>query len=235
MRLLSGDFVAGAQAAQGVAIIIDVFRACSVVAHALAAGAERVIPVASIEEARELKAQHPDWWLIGERHARPLPGFDCGNSPTQVLRLPLAGRTLIHTTHAGTQGLTAAAAAGAIVYTGALVNAAATAAAVRARAPSEVHVVAMGHEARERCTEDDLCRELLLAGLAGRAIDTTDFVPRLRAAPAAAKFFDPAADWAPEGDFALCTTLDALPFAVRLGRDGSGLTELRLERAGVSA
>ncbi|NDE02848.1 MAG: 2-phosphosulfolactate phosphatase, partial [Gammaproteobacteria bacterium] len=98
MRLLSGDFVAGAAAAQGVAIIIDVFRACSLVAHALAAGAERVIPVASIEEARELKARHPDWWLVGERHARPLPGFDCGNSPTQVLRLPLAGRTLIHTT-----------------------------------------------------------------------------------------------------------------------------------------
>jgi 2-phosphosulfolactate phosphatase len=233
VRLLSGDFVAGAAAAQGVAIIIDVFRACSLIAHALTAGAERVIPVASIEEARELKAQHPDWWLVGERHARPLPGFDCGNSPTQVLRLPLAGRTLIHTTHAGTQGLTAAYAAGAIVYTGAFVNAAATVAAVRALAPAEVHVVAMGHEARERCAEDDLCRELLLARLAGRSIDTADFAARLRTAPAAEKFFDPAADWAPEGDFALCTAIDTLPHAVRLGRDASGLPELRLERAAV--
>lgn len=235
MRLLSGDFVAGAAAAQGVAIIIDVFRACSLVAHALAAGAERVIPVASIDEARELKAQHPDWWLVGERHARPLPGFDCGNSPTQVLRLPLAGRTLIHTTHAGTQGLRAAAAAGAVVYTGALVNAAATVAAVRALSPSEVHVVAMGHEARETCTEDDLCRGLLLARLAGRAIDTRDFVARLRAAPAAEKFFDPAAEWAPEGDFALCTGIDTLPHAVRLGYDAEGLPELRLERGVLSS
>ncbi|MFO1427217.1 MAG: HAD-IA family hydrolase [Steroidobacteraceae bacterium] len=44
---------------------------------------------------------------------------------------------------------------------------------------------------------------------------------RLRAAPAAAKFFDPAADWAPEGDFASCAEVDALDFAVQLaGRPG---------------
>jgi len=57
----------------------------------------------------------------------------------------------------------------------------------------------------------------------------------LRAAPAAAKFFDPAADWAPEGDFALCAALDSLPVAVRLSRDAAGLPELRLERGVASA
>jgi phosphosulfolactate phosphohydrolase-like enzyme len=39
MRLHSSDFVAGAASARGVAIVIDVFRACSLIAHALAAGA----------------------------------------------------------------------------------------------------------------------------------------------------------------------------------------------------
>ncbi|MBU6210647.1 MAG: 2-phosphosulfolactate phosphatase [Gammaproteobacteria bacterium] len=216
MRLHSSDFVAGAASAQGVAIVIDVFRACSLIAHALAAGAERVIPVAEIELARAMKAADPRALLIGERHARKVPGFDCGNSPTEVLRENLRARTLIHTTHAGTQGLTAAFAVADRVFTGALVNLSATIAAVRALQPDEVTIVAMGHEARERCVEDDLCREALLIGLRGERFDTSDWVARLRAAPAAQKFFDPAADWAPLEDFAYCTAIDAVPFAVAM-------------------
>jgi len=204
-----------------------VFRACSLVAHALAAGAARVLPVEGADEARARKAAHPDWLLVGERHAKPLPGFDGGNSPTEVLRRPLDGRTLIHTTHAGTQGLVAASRVAERVFTGAFVNAAATVAVVQALQPEEVTLVAMGHEARERCLEDDLCRDLLHARLVGAHFDTADLTAQLRAAPAAAKFFDPAADWAPEGDFALCAALDAVPFAVGLARCAEGWPELR--------
>ncbi len=229
MQLHSGDFVAGAASARGVAIVIDVFRACSLIAHALAAGAERVVPVAEVEVARAMKSADPKALLVGERHARKLAGFDCGNSPTEVLREPLHGRTVIHTTHAGTQGLTAAFAVADRVFTGALVNLSVTIAAVRALQPREVTIVAMGHEARERCVEDDLCREALLAGLRGESLDTSGWVARLRTAPAAAKFFDPAADWAPLEDFAYCTAVDSVPFAVAMvpseygqGRDGQG-------------
>lgn len=186
-----------------------------------------MLPVAGIEEARALKASLPQALLVGERHARPLPGFECGNSPTEVLARPLLGRTLIHTTHAGTQGLTAAARSAERVFTGAFVNAAATVAAIRALQPSEVTVVAMGHEAREPCLEDEACAALLAARLAERPFEGGDPAVLLRTAPAAAKFFDPAADWAPEGDYALCTALDALPFAVALGRSPEGWPELR--------
>lgn len=231
MQLHSADFVAGAAAARGVVIVIDVFRACSLIARALAAGAQRVVPVAEISAARALKLAHPDWLLVGERHARRLPGFDCGNSPTEVLAESLTGRTLIHTTHAGTQGLVAAAGTAEHVFTGALVNASATVAAVRALAPREVTIVAMGHEARERCIEDDLCRQHLWALLGGEPGDAAltssiEVAARLRDAPAAQKFFDPAADWAPETDFALCAALDVVPFAVKLGRDSDGLLAL---------
>ena len=47
----------------------------------------------------------PGALLTGERRARPLAGFDAGNSPTELAALGLHGRTLVHTTHAGTQGL----------------------------------------------------------------------------------------------------------------------------------
>lgn len=228
MQLYSADFVAGAASARGVAIVIDVFRACSLIAHALAAGAARVIPVADIDVARAMKAADPASLLVGERHARKLPGFDCGNSPTEVLRESLRGRTLIHTTHAGTQGLTAAFAVADRVFTGALVNLSATIAAVRALKPAEVTIVAMGHEARERCVEDDLCRDALLVGLRGESLDPSDWLARLRAAPAADKFFDPAADWAPLDDFTHCTAVDVVPFAVAMAPDQGGQGELRV-------
>jgi 2-phosphosulfolactate phosphatase len=212
------DFVAGARSARGLTVVIDVFRAFSVAAHAFARGARTIIPVADLGEARELRRQHPDWLLIGERHARPLPGFDCGNSPTELARFDLRGRTIIHTTHSGTQGLTAARAADEVI-TGALVNAAAIVRYIRSRAPAAVTLVRMGHEAVERCAEDDLCAELLAQRLDGEQPLTADMRERLRSAPSAQKFFDAACDWAPQRDFELCTQVDIFDFVLRLDRD----------------
>jgi 2-phosphosulfolactate phosphatase len=128
------DHVAGAREARGVAVIIDVFRAFSVAAYAFDAGAARVLPVGEIEEALELGRRLPGAVLAGERHTRRLPGFDAGNSPTEIRALDLRGRTLIHTTHAGTQGLVNAVFADEVL-TGAFVNISAVAADLRRRAP----------------------------------------------------------------------------------------------------
>jgi 2-phosphosulfolactate phosphatase len=92
----------------------------------------------------------------------------------------------------------------------------------------------MGHEARERCAEDDLCAEVLVDLLEGREPPTTEAVrERLRDAPAARKFFDPACDWAPRTDFDYCTEVDRFDFVLRLRRGGDGLRELeRIDVAG---
>ena len=214
------DFVAGAQSATGIAVVIDVFRAFSVAAHAMARGARTIVPVAEVDSAHALKAAHPDWFLVGERHARRLPGFDCGNSPTEVTSLPLEGKTIIHTTHAGTQGLVNASGAD-VVLTGALVNAAAIVRYLRARSPRVVTLVRMGHEARERAEEDDACAELLSARLRGEEPNTALIAARLRHAAGAQKFFDPACDWAPETDFNFCTQVDAFDFVLSLDRSAS--------------
>lgn len=137
MRIETADFVAGAQSARGLAVVIDVFRAFSIAAYAFARGARTIVPVADLAEARQLKHLHPDWLLIGERHGRPLLGLDCGNSPTELERLDLCDRTLIHTTHSGTQGLTAALSADEAI-TGSLVNAGAIVRYIRSRAPASV-------------------------------------------------------------------------------------------------
>jgi 2-phosphosulfolactate phosphatase len=217
MRVTVVDHVAGAQSAQGIAVVIDVFRAFSVAAYAFSRGAATVIPIAAIEDARELKRQHPDWLLIGERHARKLPGFDCGNSPADLEQLDLVGRTLIHTTHAGTQGLTNALQADEVL-TGALVNAGAIVRYLQARQPEIVTIVRMGHEARENSDEDDICAELLRSRLVGEPMSIDGIRERLRGASSAQKFFDPACDWAPERDFELCTRVDEFDFVLQLDR-----------------
>ena len=220
------DHVAGAARARGTALVIDVFRAFTVAPHAVAAGASRVLPVGAVEEALALRASLPDAVLAGERHARRLPGFDLGNSPTEVVAYGVAGRPFVHTTHAGTQGLIGATQADEVL-TASLVNVSALARYVRSRNPAQATIVRMGHEARERCVEDDLCAETLVALFEGQAPPTTQAVrDRLREAPAARKFFDPACDYAPRADFDYCTEVDRFDFVLRLVRAGDGLREL---------
>lgn len=220
MQIRVVDRVPGAQSAQGIAVVIDVFRAFSVAAYAFSRGAATIIPVAAVEDARELKRQNPDWLLIGERHARPLPGFDGGNSPADLEKLDLLGRTLVHTTHAGTQGLTNALQADEVI-TGALVNAGAIVRYLRARQPAIVTIVRMGHEARENSDEDDICAELLRSRLTGEPMPTDGIRERLRGASSAQKFFDPACDWAPERDFELCTRIDVFHFVLQLDKSSA--------------
>ena len=222
------DFVAGARAARGIAVVIDVFRAFSLAAYAFGRGAASVVPVSSVDRARELKRTHPEWLLVGERHARQLPGFDCGNSPTQLEQFELLGRTLIHTTHAGTQGLVNAQQADEVL-TGALVNANAIVQYIQSKAPSRVTLVRMGHEAIERCEEDDVCAEILAGRLTGNRADERALIESLRDAPSARKFFDPACDWAPAGDFDRCTQLDKFNFVLRLSRDSDTASLSRID------
>src|SRR5664279_2018295 len=116
------EFVDGARRAQGVTVIIDVFRAFSVACYAADAGAARIIATADVSEAFLLKMKYKNSVLVGERDERKIDGFDFGNSPTEIIKADLSGKTVIHTNTAGTQGLINAINAD-IVLTGSFVNA----------------------------------------------------------------------------------------------------------------
>lgn len=224
MEIRIADFVAGASAARGIAVIIDVFRAFSLAPYAFSAGVRTIYPVADIDEARRLKQSMSHCLLLGERHAVPPPDFDGGNSPAQLSRWNLLGREIIHTTHAGTQGLMSATQAEEVL-TGSFVNASAIVRYLQARNPEVVTLVRMGYAAQSRCEEDDLCAEWLAAALQGHALpvnSSAQLADRLRHVKAAEKFFDPACSGhAPEADFTLCTELDRFDFILRLERSRS--------------
>lgn len=86
----------------GTPVIIDVLRATSTIVVALYRGAERVIPMSDYDEALAL-GRRLDALTIGERHGIKVDGFHYGNSPTDLLQLPLGGETIVMVTTNGTQ------------------------------------------------------------------------------------------------------------------------------------
>jgi 2-phosphosulfolactate phosphatase len=220
------QLIDGAKAARGLTVVIDVFRAFSLEAYLLAAGAERVIPVGEVDAARALKVRDPSLILAGERHGAILPGFDMGNSPSQLLGVDVTGRRVIHTTSAGTQGIASAIHADEILG-GSLVNARATAAYIKKSGAKEVSLVCMGLEALAPTEEDTLCAEYIKALLENTDIDMRSGIDSLRYT-SGAKFFDKAqADVFPEEDFYMCTDLDRFNFVMKLETSVNGIGYMR--------
>jgi 2-phosphosulfolactate phosphatase len=114
-------FTPGEQTPAPIGIVVDVLRATSTVAQALASGYERVLCCAEIDEARELAKTEGPAKLAGERRLEHIEGFDFGNSPSEVASAPPA-RTLILSTTNGTRLLVDAAARFERVYVGSLLN-----------------------------------------------------------------------------------------------------------------
>jgi len=220
------ECIDGARRARGVAVVIDVFRAFSVACHAVENGAGEYYATADVEMARRLAAERGGI-LMGERDCIMIEGFDYGNSPTEIEAVDFAGRTLVHTTSAGTQGLLACSGADEVI-TGAFVNARAVVEYLRAANPELVTLVAMGTAGTMRAQEDMMCAIYLKNALEGYPNSFETIKTFLAQVDSAQKFFDPGKTYAPERDFELCLTLDRFDFVLKAtpGQDGV----VRLER-----
>lgn len=91
---------------ESIVVIIDILRATSAICAAFENGAEKMIPVATVDEARKWKEKG---YLVGaERDAIPVEGFDFGNSPYSYMGDNVKGQTIVITTTNGTQAVEAA-------------------------------------------------------------------------------------------------------------------------------
>ena len=221
MRVEKSDFVQGARTARGIVVIIDVFRAFSTACYAFARGVEKIYPVGDVADALALSREKRGAILVGERHGKKLEGFDFGNSPSEIFDVELQGKTIILTTHSGTQGLVNALRAEELL-TGAFVNARATCDYIRSKLPDQVTLVKMGLGAEIASDEDNLCAEYLESLLLGREFDVSSIEPTLRKSSFAERFFDPAKPWNPPRDFELCLKTDIFDFFIKAHRDEEG-------------
>ena len=183
--------------------------------------AKDLIPMGDINEAYAYRDTHPGTILMGERGGAMCPGFDFGNSPSQVKNVDFTGKTVVHTTSAGTQGVANATGATQML-TGSLVNAKAIAEYIKHSGAEEVSLVCMGLAGRESTREDTLCAEYIKSLVEGKPMDLAPGIAECKAT-SGAKFFRPNQTVFPEEDFWLCTEADKFDFVLRVEQGADGL------------
>jgi 2-phosphosulfolactate phosphatase len=157
------------EASASVGIVVDVIRATSSIAQALASGYERVLCCAEIEEAQALRRELGDEAVVGgERNAVVVEGFDVGASPREFAQPPRA-RTLILTTTNGTRSILTAASRCDVVLVGSLLNLSAVARAAR-EAGGDVAIICSGFKGAF-ALDDAYCAGRIVAALGGERSD----------------------------------------------------------------
>jgi len=221
------QLVDGAKLARGLTVIIDVFRAFSLACYLFDRGTEKIIPVGKAEHAFKLKEAHPDYMLIGERNNRMIEGFDFGNSPFQTKDFNFRGKTVVHTTSAGTQGLVNAVNADEVI-TGSFVNAGAVIQYIRNKNPDVVSLVCMGYAAKYPVEEDTFCAEFIRSGIRGESYNFDNIIDIIRNTSGKRFFISENQAFSPKEDFFYCMNLNCFNFILQAERNGQG--DLLLKR-----
>jgi 2-phosphosulfolactate phosphatase len=210
-------------------LVVDVLRATSTIAQALASGYGRVLCCGEIDEARALRESLAEGLLAGERACVRIEGFDRGNSPSEFTEGH--GETIILTTTNGTKALVAAANRCDRVYAASLLNLEAVVATAR-EAGEDVAVICAGVQG-EFVLDDAVCAGRLVEALEGDPTDAGVAAVRiahafpsvedgLRASQSARNLVNAGL----EADIAWCAregTLDVVP---RLARMLDGAAEI---------
>lgn len=106
--IISADHIKDEYLSNKVVVVIDMLRATSVITTALANGANRVIPLLTVEEALELAKQNRNHYILGgERKAVKIEDFDLSNSPLDYTSELVSGKDVILTTTNGTRAINA--------------------------------------------------------------------------------------------------------------------------------
>ena len=204
-------------------VVIDVLRSFTSAAVMLARGARAIYPVERIAAATAMLAEMPQPLSVGAvGGGDPVPGFDFGNSPSQLMHADLAGRQVVMTTAAGVRGLQRFRQARRL-FAASLVCARATAEAIRATGADEVCFVITGEWVDRDGDEDIACADYIEALLRGAAVAPEDFVQRVRLSDFGQRFT--AGTWPnlPLADLDIAAQPDLFTFAMPVRREGGHL------------
>ena len=216
MEISIHSLLEGATRATGTVAVIDVFRAFTTGAVALANGASRIIMVSTVDEALALRDAGIGQVCMGEVSGRAPAEFDFGNSPFEVSAVDFSGKTIIQRTSAGTQGIVAAANRADRLYAASLVTADATVRATMTGGPDQISLVAMGDNGCKRTDEDEVCAIHLRNGLEGRPGDRRAVQRLILAGGEVARFHDPTRPHLHPEDVEIALDIDRYDFAIRV-------------------
>ncbi len=158
-------------------VIVDAFRATSMVSTMLHLGVSSIVPVAGVDEATAMKESDPSLLLVGEERGIMPPGFTYGNSPSDIFSAgadgSLNGRTVVHRSSAGTQSISTAIKAkrdGAkySIFTCSMLDAAAVARhilSLNAGRDERLTIICSGYIDKLYALEDEIAAGALLASL----------------------------------------------------------------------
>lgn len=215
------QLIDGAKEAVGLTVIIDVFRAFSLECYLYDKGVECIIPIGNIEDAYERKQFNKDLILVGERNGKKCEGFDYGNSPSQIKDVLLKGKTIIHTTSAGTQGIANAIYSDEII-TGSFVNAKAVAEYIKRKNPEIISLVCMGNGGVREAKEDLLCANYIKSLLLKEDFDIERKVLNLKEDGGEHFFNQNMQEVYPEQDFWMCIKVNLFSFILKVEKVNKG-------------
>ena len=204
-------------------VVVDVLRSFTTAAVALANGARAVYPVEGVAATVTQLAQMPNALSIGAvGGGDPVPGFDFGNSPWQLMQADLAGKNVVMTTAAGVRGLQRFRQARRL-YAASLVCARATADAIRASGAKEVCFVITGEWVDRDGDEDIACADYIEALLRGEPVTPEAFAQRVWNSDFGRRFSSGSWPNLSLADLELAAHADLFDFAMPVWREGERL------------
>lgn len=232
MQVKYDSLLTGAQAAKGVAVIIDVFRAFSCTPLLFSLGIKQSILVSTPQEAFALKRQDKDLLLVGEVGGLPIAGFDFGNSPSEILKQKpsvFRGKHVVQRSSSGVQGVLAALEVADEVLPASYNIARATARYILSKEPESVSLVAMGWDLKESAPEDEWCARYISHLMGFNEYPHNQALREILFSRATQRFLrDDASDF-PAEDPILCLQRDVYDFALRAQRKGNRVVVTKIE------
>ena len=231
MEVIHATGIDGARQARGIAIVIDVLRAFTVSAYALAGGARECRLVIDTSQALALAKDIPGAIISAEEEGLPIPGIAISNSPTQIRAAAMNKRVLVQRSSAGTQ-VAAAVPKDVDMFAASLVVARATVQACLLRRPSPAQITLV---ASADHPEDHACGLYMAAIIRGARPDISKLLQPLRESERYARLTSGAWPGFPATDLELALQPDRFDFAMPAKREADYLSLTRADQPNASS
>ena len=221
MEIKIKRFIKGAKEAEGLVVIIDVFRAFSLELYLMQNNVSMIIPVDKTSKAFKYKKENKNVLLVGEENGRKVEGFDYGNSPSEIEKIDFSGKMVVHRTSAGTQGIYNAKNADDVIVAS-LINAKAVCNYIKRQNPKTVTLVCMGNNGKTKAMEDELCALYIKKMLLNEEMDIQKEILDLKNKDGKKFFVKENQDIFPEKDFYLCTDVNKFNCVLKVTKNSEG-------------